>query len=61
MKKENKAIKDRIIRDIRNLFDYEEKDYYQPLRFYNFWRNNYIKHESNSDKNKILTVESYIN
>ena len=30
MKKENKAIKNRIIRDIRNLFEYEE-DYYKPV------------------------------
>ena len=58
LKKENESIKDR---DIRNLFEYEEKDYYQPLILYNFWRNNYIEHESNSDRNKTLTVERYVN
>ena len=61
MKKENEAIKDKIVRDIRNLFEYEEKDYYQPLRLYNFWTNNYIEYESNSDRNKTLTVEKYVN
>ena len=61
LKKENEAIKDKIVRDIRNLFVYEEKDYYQPLRLYNFWTNNYIEYESNSDRNKTLTVEKYVN
>ena len=58
LKKENESIKDR---DIRNLFEYEEKDYYRPLILYNFWRNNYIEYESNSDRNKTLTVEKYVN
>ena len=61
MKKENEAIKDKIVRDIRNLFEYEEKDYYQPLGLYNFWTNNYIEYESSSDRNKTLTVEKYVN
>ena len=58
LKKENESIKDR---DIRNLFEYEEKDHYRPLILYNFWRNNYIEYESNSDRNKTLTVEKYVN
>ena len=45
MKKENKAIKDRIIRDIRNLFEHEEQDYYTPVRVGNFSSNNYIEYE----------------
>ena len=32
LKEENKAIKYRIIRDIRNLFKYEEKDYYKLVK-----------------------------
>ena len=39
LKKENEAIKDRIIRDIRSLFKQEE-DYYKPLRVGNFFNNN---------------------
>ena len=37
LKKENEVIKDdRVIRDIRNLFEYEEEDYYKPVRVGNF-------------------------
>ena len=36
LKKENEAIKDRIIRDIRALFEREEKNYYKPMRVGNF-------------------------
>ena len=32
LKKENEAIKNRIIRDIRNLFEHEEEDYYKSVR-----------------------------
>ena len=39
LKKENKAIKNRIIRGIRNLFEHEE-DYYKPQTVANFWSNN---------------------
>ena len=48
-------MKDRIIRDIRNLFEYEEKDYYKSVR--NFSSNNYIEYESNDYRNKILSIE----
>ena len=54
LKKENKAIKDRIIRDIRALFKQKEKYYYIPIRVGNFWHNNYIKYESSGDRNKNL-------
>ena len=48
-KKQNKKIiKDKIIADIRTLFEQEkEEDYYE--------------HESNSDKNKNLSLDEYIN
>ena len=49
--KKNKKIKDRIIRDIRNLFEHEE-DHYKSLRVGNSWSNNYIEYESNSDSSK---------
>ena len=46
MKKENKAIKDKIIRDIRNVFELENKEqyYYKAVRVGNFWNNNYIEY-----------------
>ena len=31
IKKETKAMKDRILRDIQNLFEHEEENYYKPL------------------------------
>ena len=42
-KKETKAIKDRILRDIKNLPEDEEENYYKPVRVNNFWSNNYIE------------------
>ena len=39
--KKTKAIKDRILRDIKNLFEHkEEENYYEPVRVSNFWSNN---------------------
>ena len=45
--KETKAIKDRILRDIKNLSEYEkvEENYYKPVGVNNFWNNNYIEYE----------------
>ena len=60
--KETKAIKDRIRRDIKNLFEYKEENYYKPVRVNNFWSNkNHIEYESNGDRNKTLLVEEYLN
>ena len=55
LKKVNKAIK-----DIKNLFEHE-KDYYKPVKVGHFWSIDYIKHESNDDRNKTLSVEEYLN
>ena len=42
--KETKAIKDRILRYIKNFFEREkeEENYYKPVRVSNFWSNNYL-------------------
>ena len=62
-KKNNKVIKDRIPRDIRNLFEHEEggESYYKIIRTSNFWSNSYIEYESKGDRNKTLSVEKYLN
>ena len=60
LKKENEAIKDRIIRDIRTLFETEEKNYYKPIRVGNFRNNNQIKYECSGDRNKNLSVKEYL-
>ena len=61
MKRENIEIKNRVIRYIRNFFEYEEENYYKPVRDCDFWRNNYIEHGSNRDRNKALLVKEYLN
>ena len=60
--KETKAIKDRILSDKKNLFEHEEEEkYYKPVRIHNFWSKNYIECESNGSRNKMLSVEKYLN
>ena len=49
LKKENEAIKCKVIRAIRNLFEHDEKEDY------------YIEYESNGDRNKALLIEIYLN
>ena len=62
VKKEIKAIKDRILRDIKNLFEHgEEKDCYKPVRESNFWSNNYIEYKSKGNRNKTVSIEEYLN
>ena len=62
-RKETKVIKDRILRNIKNLFEHEKEEeiYYKPVRVYNFWSNNYIENESNSDRDQTQSVEQYLN
>ena len=61
--KESKAIKDSILRDIKNLSEHEkeEQNYYKPVRVSNFWSNNYIEYKSSGNRNKALSVEEYLN
>ena len=48
--KETKAINDRILRDIKDHLEYEEKqNYYKQERVRNFWRN--------GDRNKTLSIK----
>ena len=55
---ETKVIKDRILTDIKILFEHEEEEnYYKPVRVNKFWSNNYIQYESNGGRNKVLSVE----
>ena len=56
-----KAIKDRILSDIKNIFEHEEENCSKPVRVNNFWNNNYIEYESNGDRNKTLSIEEYVN
>ena len=56
LEKETKGIKDKILMDIKDLFE----EYYKTVRVNNFWSNNYIEYKSTSDRNKTLTVEEYL-
>ena len=62
LEKETKAIKDRILRDIRNLFEHEKEEvnYHNPVRGSNFWINSSIEYESNDERNKTLSVKKYL-
>ena len=53
-------MKDRIIRDIRNLFEHDEEDYYKPVIVRNFSNNNYLEYKYKGDR-KTLSVEEYLN
>ena len=63
LKKEIKGIKDILLRSNTNLFEYkkEEENYFKPVRANYFWTNNCIEYKSNGDKNRILSVEEYLN
>ena len=50
-----------MARDYENLYEYEEKNYYKPVTVSNVSSNIYIECESNSDRNKTLSVEKYLN
>ena len=41
-----RLIRDKIIRDIRTLFEEEEEDNYKPKSVSSFWNNNYIEYKS---------------
>ena len=56
-----KTIQPKIIGDIRKPFEpEEEEDYYKPIIIGNFNKNIYIQYESNSDRNKTLSITEYL-
>ena len=63
LKKEVNRVNNIVLRNISNLSERqkEEENYYKPVRLNNFQSNNYIEYKSNGDKNKILSVEEYLN
>ena len=50
----------KIIRDLRALYEAKE-DYYQPKKIKGAFDDDYIKYESNGDKDKTLSIEKYLN
>ena len=51
-----------ILRDINSPFEHEKKKEisYEPVKVINFWSNNYIEYKSNGDKDRILSVEEFL-
>ena len=62
LKIEIKEIKDIVLRNIKNHFEFEneEETYHKPVWLNNFLSNNYIEYKSNDDKNKRLSVKEYL-
>ena len=57
IRKEN-YVADKILRDIKTLFESDSKDYYKkPITIGNAFSSNYIEYESNRDKDKTLSIE----
>ena len=52
--KKEKDTNDKLMRDIKTLFELDEEDYYKPVRTGNAFNRNYIEYESNGDKDKTL-------
>ena len=52
-------MKYRIFRNITNLLEYEEEDYYKPIIVGNFWSNSYIEYKSKGDP-KTLSGKKYL-
>ena len=57
--KKDKGVKEKVLSDIRTLFESDEENYYKPIRSGNAFSGNYIEYESNGDKGKTLTTEEY--
>ena len=49
-----KIIKNKIIRNIKPLFEQQEENYFELKRVSNFWNDNYIEYNSNDEK-----IETY--
>ena len=51
-------MKDKVVKNIKDLFEYEKQEnYYKPIREKSFWKNSYIEYKSNRDNNRELLVE----
>ena len=56
-----RIIRDRIIIDIRTLFQKDDDEYFKPIFKINFRNISYIEYESNGDRYKNLSLEEYLN
>ena len=56
----NKDLDYKGIRQIENLFDETNEDYYKPIKTKGAFNNNYIEYESRGDKDKRLSIKEYL-
>ena len=54
----DKRRKDRVLADIRTLYESDEEGYYKPIRTGNLFSSNYIEYESNGNKYKTLFIDN---
>ena len=54
-------LRDKLISDIKNLFELENEDYYKPIEVSNFYSSNYIEYDSNGDRDKNLLIKENLN
>ena len=50
----------KVPRDIRTLYKSNAGDYYKPISTGNTFSTNYIEYESNGDKDKMISIEDYL-
>ena len=60
LRRKSNAITDKIIRDIRNLFESNEENYDEPVRIGNTFDNDHFKYERGSDKNKPYQLKNIL-
>ena len=48
------------MKDIENLFDVDNDNYYKPILINSFFKENYRIYERKGDKNKSLSVKQYL-
>ena len=58
--KNKKYINDKVLRDIRTLYESDLEDYYKPIRIGNDFSSNYSEYGSNRDKDKTLFIDDYL-
>ena len=57
---ENDDLDYKEIKQIENLFDEINEDYYKPIKTKGAFNNNYIEYESRGDKDKNISVREYL-
>ena len=56
----DKGINDKVLRDIRTLYESDKENYYKPININNAFNDNSIEYESNGDKDKTLSIKKYL-